>query len=323
MTPMSGALSAAVRSAFAEDVRLDLQRTPRQLQSKYLYDDLGSALFEAICALPWYGITEAERRLLARWAPEIVWRLGDRPLFIELGAGSGEKLASLARHANGGADVSAHLIDISPAALDLAGRTLASVPGVTLTTERATYEEGLTRLRRASWPESRGLLLFLGSNVGNFDPPVADRLLARMRAALDRDDRFLLGADLVKPERALLLAYDDPLGVTAAFNKNLLVRLNRELDADVDLGAFDHRAVWRAELSRMEMHLVSRRVQRLRVRACDLIVDLAAGETIWTESSYKFEPDQIVAMGERAGFRLDVQWIDPSARYALTLFQAK
>jgi L-histidine Nalpha-methyltransferase len=323
MTATGGALSAAVRSAFAEDVRRDLQRTPRQLQSKYLYDDLGSALFEAICALPWYGITAAERRLLARWAPETVGRLGDCPLFIELGAGSGEKLASLARHANGAADISAHLIDISPAALDLAGRTLASVPGVTLTTERATYEEGLARLRRASWPGSRALLLFLGSNVGNFDPPVADRLLARMRAALDRDDRFLLGADLVKPERALLLAYDDPLGVTAAFNKNLLVRLNRELDADVDLGAFHHRAIWREELSRTEMHLVSRRTQRLRVGACDLTVDLAAGETIWTESSYKFEPDQIVSMGERAGFRLDVQWIDPSARYALTLFQAQ
>ena len=163
------------------------------------------------------------------------------------------------------------------------------------------------------------LTLFLGSNIGNFDPPGADAFLRSIRAALTRGDAFLLGADLVKPEAELRLAYDDPLGVTAAFNRNLLVRINRELGGDFDLDAFRHRAVWNAEASRVEMHLVSRRDQHVRVAAAELEFDIAEGESIWTESSYKYQPDLVVRMLREAGFQLLTQWVDRNHGFALTM----
>ena len=166
------------------------------------------------------------------------------------------------------------------------------------------------------------LALFLGSNIGNFDPPGADAFLRGIRSALVRSDVFLIGADLVKPERDLLLAYDDPLGVTAAFNRNLLVRINRELGGDCDVEAFSHRAIWNAAESRVEMHLVSRRCQRVRIPAAHLEFELADGESIWTESSYKYRPEDVARMLERAGFRLMEQWIDAEDAFALTLVEA-
>jgi uncharacterized SAM-dependent methyltransferase len=165
-------------------------------------------------------------------------------------------------------------------------------------------------------------VLLLGSNIGNFDEPAAGEFLATIRRCLRVGDVFLLGADLVKSEAELILAYDDPLGVTAAFNKNLLARINHELDGTFDLAAFDHRAIWNAGLRRVEMHLVSRRGQEVRIAAADVTVSFSAGEPIWTESSYKYEPDEIVGLGIRAGFEPIRQWIDPSARFALTLFTA-
>jgi uncharacterized SAM-dependent methyltransferase len=166
------------------------------------------------------------------------------------------------------------------------------------------------------------LVLLLGSNIGNFDPPAAARFLDGIRRALDPGDLLLLGADLVKPERDLLLAYDDPLGVTAAFNKNLLVRINRELGGEFDLRTFRHRAVWNRDESRIEMHLVSARRQIVRARAGGPIVPFGTDEPIWTESSYKYEPDGIIEMGAEAGFATRDQWIDPEARFALTLMAA-
>jgi len=166
------------------------------------------------------------------------------------------------------------------------------------------------------------LALFLGSNIGNFDPPGADEFLRTIRRALEPGDALLIGADLVKPERDLLLAYDDPLGVTAAFNRNLLVRVNRELDADFDLDAFEHRAIWNAGESRVEMHLVSRRSQHVRIQASGLDLLLQAGETIWTESSYKYRAPEIVEMLRGAGFREIDQWVDAPDAFALTLVAA-
>jgi uncharacterized SAM-dependent methyltransferase len=168
----------------------------------------------------------------------------------------------------------------------------------------------------------RMLVLLLGSNIGNFDPPAAAAFLSRIRAMLVAGDSLLLGADLVKPERDLLAAYDDPLGVTAAFNMNLLVRINQELGGTFDLDQFEHRAIWNAPEQRIEMHLVSRRRQRVRVEAADLEVAFEAGEHIWTESSYKYDPDQLTEMGRRAGFATSRQWIDAEARFALSLFTA-
>jgi L-histidine Nalpha-methyltransferase len=310
----------AVRDLAAE-VRRDLAATPKQLQSKYLYNGLGSALFEAICHLPWYRITRAEGRLLARFAPEIVAPVGDPVTLTELGCGSGEKLAMIAEALRvRRRPVAVHLIDISPSALELSERTLNALEHVSVVGHRATYEEGLRHAARQRPSRGAMLVLFLGSNIGNFDPPAAREFLDRIRASLRPGDGLLLGADLVKPEPELMLAYDDPLGLTAAFNKNLLLRLNTELLSDFDLDAFAHRAIWNADARRMEMHLVSRRVQTVRIPRADVEVSFAEGEAIWTESSYKYDAAEISALGEARGFRCHAQWIDPDARFALTLF---
>jgi uncharacterized SAM-dependent methyltransferase len=166
------------------------------------------------------------------------------------------------------------------------------------------------------------LVLCLGSNIGNYDPAAADALLRRVRQATHRGDALLLGADLVKPVDALLRAYDDPLGVTAAFNRNLLVRINRELGADFALDAFDHRVRWDPRGRRMEMHLVCRSPQRVRVPGADLDLHFTAGETIWTESSHKYELGDIESLLARAGFTIRSQWVDRPTRFALTLADA-
>ena len=163
------------------------------------------------------------------------------------------------------------------------------------------------------------LVLFLGSNIGNFDPPGADAFLRGIRAALVPGEAFLIGADLVKDEPDLLAAYDDPLGVTAAFNRNLLLRINLELGGDIDLDGFAHQAIWNAEHSRVEMHLVSRKNQRITIPAAAFDFTIAEGESIWTESSYKYQPAGIVGALQRAGFRLADQWVDDEAGFALTL----
>ena len=310
----------AVRD-FAEEVRRDLALVPRQLQSKYLYNGLGSALFEAICHLPWYRITRAEGRLLSRFAPEMVAPLGDPVTLTELGCGSGEKLAMIAEALRvRRRPVGVHLIDISPSALESSERTLNRLEHVSVVGHRATYEEGLRQAARERPARGSMLVLFLGSNIGNFDPPAADEFLSGIRRCLRAGDALLLGADLVKPEKDLLLAYDDPIGVTAAFNKNLLARINTELLADFDLDAFDHRAIWNAGERRVEMHLVSRRAQTVRIPRAGCEVRFRVGETIWTESSYKYDAGEIVRIVEARGFACHEQWIEAEARFALTLF---
>jgi len=309
----------SVATEFAADVRRDLQLTPKQLQSKYLYDALGSSLFEAICRLPWYRITRAEHQLLVSHADEIVAALGPEPsTIVELGPGSGEKLALLADALQrGGGSARVHIIDISSQALEQTEQRLTRLQHVSVVGHQSTYEVGLRRAARAR--DGSMLVLLLGSNIGNFDTPAALAFLKRIRDVLQPGDLLLLGADLVKPEQELQLAYDDPLGVTAAFNKNLLVRINRELGGTFDLGAFAHRAAWNRDEQRIEMHLVSRDVQTVTVAGAALSVSFARGEHIWTESSYKYEPHQIERMGMETGFALRDQWIDADARFALSL----
>lgn len=309
---------------FAADVRRDLALEPKQLQSKYLYNGLGSALFEAICRLPWYRITRAEGRLLARFSSEMVGPLEDPITFVELGCGSGEKLAVLAESLRSRRKrVVVHLIDISPDALELSERTLGALEHVSVVGHRATYEEGLRHASAQRPATGTMLVLFLGSNIGNFDRPAADEFLAGIRATLRPGDALLLGADLVKPERDLLLAYDDPLGVTAAFNKNVLARINTELLADFDLSAFAHRAVWNPVERRVEMHLISLAEQAVQIPRAGAAIEFTRGEWIWTESSYKYDADEVIRVGAAAGFRLHQQWIEPDARFALTLFVAE
>jgi len=309
------------RGEFAEAARFYLQLEPRQLPSRFLYDALGSALFDAICHLPWYRITRAELALLQRHAVAIGQTFQDGGRVVELGCGSGEKLAALLTHAEV-PGVHAHLIDLSDAALGRSVQALSAIEALDLrvTTHQATYEDGLLALPADDAHPT--LLAFLGSNIGNFDPPGASAFLDLMRAAVRPRDYLLLGADLVKPERELLLAYDDPLGLTAAFNKNLLLRMNAELGADFDLSRFTHRAVWNPAASRVEMHLVSLAEQEVGVADAEFRFRLQDGETIWTESSYKYEPASIRELVEPAGFVQRNQWIDEAARFALTLFEA-
>jgi dimethylhistidine N-methyltransferase len=307
---------------FAGDVRRHLTLTPRQLPSWYLYDALGSALFEAICELPWYGLARAEARLLTTHRRDVLARLQQLTTIVELGPGDGRKLRTLLDGGLLAGALTVHLVDVSAAALAVASQTLADIESLTVVTHEAAFETGLDEVRRTQSNAGRTLVLFLGSNIGNFDPPASAALLDNIRSAMAPRDALLLGADLVKPERDLLLAYDDPLGVSAAFNRNVLVRINRELGGHFDVAALRHRAVWNAALSRMEMYLVAARPQQVRIDAIGLEIDLAAGDSIWTESSYKYERDEIVTLVEGAGFRKTRQWIDAADPFALTLFEA-
>ena len=311
---------------FAAEVRRDLALTPKQLQSKYLYDALGSSLFEAICRLPWYRITRAEQRLLERHAPDVVRRIcpdaGTLPLIVELGCGSGEKIVILAEALQlSGRRGRVHLIDISPQALEQSERTLGRLRHISVVGHRDTYEVGLRRAAAAREADDPVLVLLLGSNIGNFDQPAAHDFLCAIRGALEPGDSLLLGADLVKPERDLQLAYDDPLGVTAAFNRNLLVRANRELGMNFALEQFAHRVIWNRDESRMEMHLVAQSEQHIEMDA-GFDVTIRAGESIWTESSYKYRVEDVRDMLAATGFRLSEQWIDQRDLYALTLAEA-
>lgn len=211
------------------------------------------------------------------------------------------------------------LVDVSASALRDAARRLRDNISADIVTHQMRYEDGLTAVRKTGHHDDRTLVLFLGSNIGNFDPDAAGAFLRGIRAALGRSDCLLIGADLVKPERELILAYDDPLGVTAAFNKNLLLHVNAALGASFDVSAFDHRAVWNEAESRMEMHLVSRRRQRIDVPAAGLALTLEAGEAIWTESSYKYTPAGFEHLLRAADLAMTNRWIDADGRFLLAL----
>jgi dimethylhistidine N-methyltransferase len=308
---------------FAADVQYYLTQDPRQLPSRYLYDSLGSALFDAICELPWYRLTRAEAALLDAHAVEAFEAIDRISSIVDLGPGNGVKLASvLAAAGSHGRGLDVHLIDVSPSALSAAVSTLSAFDDLNVVTHEAAYETGLLDfgVRRSS--SGRTLVLFLGSNIGNFDPPGSQALLREIRSSLRPRDALLIGADLVKPEADLLLAYDDPLGVTAAFNRNLIVRINRELGASIDLESFVHRAVWNRLESRVEMHLVSRRRQRVEIPLAGVDFWMDAGEPIWTESSYKFEPDRFADMLVGGGFEVRKHWLEPADRFLLTLAEA-
>lgn len=286
---------------------------------RWLYDDLGSALFESICQLPWYRITRAERALIETHGARVfdVFDSGSAIEILELGGGNGEKLDLLLDAATRqGREMSVRLIDISQAALDSArDRLEAREHPPIVHTMRAGYDAALAALP----PVDARLVLFLGSNIGNFDPPDARDLLRQLGAAAGPRGAVLIGADLVKPEADLLLAYDDPLDVTAAFNRNLLSRMNRDLGANFPLDAFVHRAVWNRLASRVEMRLVALRSVDVTIPAARVHAHFDEGEWIWTESSYKFTAERIETMATGAGLRVGMQWIDPAARFALTL----
>ena len=304
------------------DVRHYLMQSPRQLPSRALYDTLGSALFDAICHLPWYPVTRAERRLIQAHRTEILDCAGWPDRLVELGCGNGEKLLLLlgrGRHLTANAVRQIDLVDVSPLALETAARAIGEDRDVVVVTHQQRYEDGAAIAAATRLPGERLALLFLGSNIGNFDPPGAHQFLETLHGTLASGDCLVIGADLVKPERELVLAYDDPLGVTAAFNKNLLVRINREMGGTFDVRQFDHRAIWNSADSRVEMHLVSRTAQHVDIPAAGLSFDLHAGETIWTESSYKYDPSTFSNMLRQSGFEPMRCWIDREGKFLLTV----
>ena len=307
--------------SFAADVRAGLSHAPKTLQAKYFYDELGSALFEAICKLPEYYLTRAEAEILERHSDEIVDRVGAPIELIELGSGSATKTRYLIDAVfRRQPALQYRPIDISRSALDESTAALRKVyPNISIDAHADDYLHGLRRLQRENG--NHALVLFLGSNIGNFDPAEAQTTLRAVSATLRDGDGFLLGADLKKDPSVLHAAYDDPLGVTAAFNKNILLRINRELGGHFDPAAFKHRAVWSPSASRVEMLLVSTGAQRVAIDGLGMNVDFQDNETIHTESSYKYDATQIDALARDSGFRVEQRWTDSSGGFSSNLLK--
>jgi L-histidine N-alpha-methyltransferase len=317
--------AARVAPTFAEDVRRGLTSSPKFLYPKYFYDELGSLLFEAITALPEYYPTRAEAEILRTHAREIVATLGGPVWLLELGSGDGQKTrlvieALLARQGK----LEYVPVDISESAVEASSRSLLfSYPDLRITGYIGEYQTALRKIREDRRAPGLTLVLFLGSTLGNLDPEERRTLLREVRALLDPGEGFLLGVDLKKAESVLIPAYDDALGVTAAFNLNLLVRVNRELGGEFNLGAFRHKAVYNPREGRMEMHLESRRAQTVAIRSLGVEIPFVAGETIHTESSYKFDREQIAALAADTGFEVRKTWTDSEERFASNLLVAR
>lgn len=311
----------ALDNQFAREVRAGLTRAGQKtLPCRYLYDEIGSALFEAITYLPEYGLTRADARLIQKHAAALLGRLPGRLRVAELGSGTGNKTYAILDRLRQRQPVTYYPIDVSPAALELCAQCLNPLADVVPL--ESSYLEGLQAAAAQRRPGETLLVLFLGSTIGNFEPQAALEFLYGARTCLAEGDALLLGTDLVKPADQLLAAYDDPTGVTAAFNLNLLGRLNRELAADFDLRQFEHLARYDEGLQRVEMHLRSRSFQIVRIPGAEVAAEFAPGETICTEASHKFRPEQIAGMGRAAGFRLAEQWIDCQWPFAENLLLA-
>jgi dimethylhistidine N-methyltransferase len=313
-------MNSGAIAQFAKDVRRGLTGQPKSLPPKYFYDELGSKLFEAICCLPEYYLTRAEKEILCQRADEIYSSAsGARPLrFIELGSGSADKTRFLIEAALGRQD-SLHYVpvDISePSIYESCENLLRDYPGLRITAYVADYSEALEGIFDSLAGDFWNVVLLLGSNIGNFDPQELRQLLRR----LARANALIVGADLKKPADRLVPAYNDALGVTAAFNLNILIRINRELGGDFDLSQFQHRALYDRERGRIEMHLVSRKRQRAYIRTLDLSVDFDLGETIHTESSYKFDLDQLSELARGSGFSPQKVWLDRASSFSLNLW---
>jgi L-histidine N-alpha-methyltransferase len=310
----------------AEDVRRGLTSAPRRLFPKYFYDELGSQLFEAICLLPEYYLTRAEAEIFAAHSDEIVAASagGARVTLFELGSGSASKTRRLIESLLARQPELLYVpVDISTAALGASAEALLEgYPGLRVAAYAGEYDAALPRLPENFERGARALVLFLGSNVGNFDGDEALAFLRALRAVLRPGDALLLGADLRKDAATLEDAYDDPLGVTAAFNLNLLARINRELEADFDVRRFRHVALYNEREGRVEMHLESLAEQRVHIRALGLDVDFREGERVHTENSYKYDPEGLKALAAASGFRLARTWLDGARRFSSNLFVA-
>jgi L-histidine N-alpha-methyltransferase len=318
------AITANAAYEFAADVRAGLSRSgQKELPSKYLYDDVGSALFEVISHLPEYGLTRADERLLRRHACEIVEHLDAPVAVVELGSGSGKKTRWILEALSRRQRTFYYPVEISRSALAMCERELSDIDAISIVGFEREYLDGLLEVAARRQCDQQLLVLFLGSTIGNFDRPAGVKFLAEVRRILEPGDSLLLGTDLEKPSAQLLQAYDDELGVTAAFNLNLLARINRELNADFDLRQFAHVARINREARSVEMHLQSTRRQTVRIPAADLRVEFLEGETIWTESSHKYSAAEVLQMAREAGFCCQAQWIDEQWPFAENLLHAE
>jgi L-histidine N-alpha-methyltransferase len=306
-----------------DEVRAGLTAHPKTLPTKYLYDDLGSALFEVICLLPEYYLTRSEAAILRAHARDIVAAVGDTLEIVELGSGTATKTrllldAALARQGT----LRYSPIDISRSALDQTVHALnAEYPAITVDPQVADYFDGLRRFSRNG--VERTLVLFLGSNIGNFEPYEARRTLSAVRETLRPGDSLLMGADMKKDIAVLEAAYNDKLGVTAAFNKNLLLRINRELGGHFDLDSFRHSAKFNPAEGRVEMHLFSDTAQDVAIDALGMTVHFEPGESIHTESSYKYDPKQVEALADETGFKVAQTWTDQAKTFTSNLLVAR
>jgi len=315
--------SAQDNDSLAEDVRQGLTSRRKFLQPKYFYDEMGSILFEAICRLPEYYVTRTETEILEKFHGAIIDALPGPLTLIEAGSGSATKTrflidAILQRQP----EMLYVPMDISQEALvNSAEGLVATFPTLQVAAFAGDYFDSFKLLNELK--TERKLILFLGSNLGNFELPHDFGFLSMVRSVLQPGEGLLLGLDLKKSAAILEPAYDDALGVTAAFNLNLLNRLNRELGADFDLRQFYHRAIYNQELGRIEMHLVSRCTQTVHVRQLDLRIDFAESEVIYTESSYKYDQRQIYDLADQADFSCTHTWQDANNFFSLNLLVAK
>lgn len=307
---------------FAADVRAGLTAIQKTLAPKYFYDELGSYLFEAICHLPEYYLTKAEAEILRRYSNAIIRRIPNRLSLVELGSGSSIKTRFLIEAIlQAQQELRYQPIDISAAILEESAKELLKqYPALTIAAQAADYTQGLNLIGREKGEHL--LALLLGSNIGNYDPESAQHLLSQIRNSLREGDGLLIGADLKKSPVVLEAAYDDPVGVTAAFNLNLLARINRELGGNFALKQFAHQAFYNHSAGRIEMHLVSRLAQRVEIKALNLNVSFEAGETIHTESSYKYDLPQLSGLATKTGFKVDQVWLDSGERFSCNLWLA-
>lgn len=305
--------------SFADEVAAGMRATPKRLASKYLYDEVGSALFDAITRLPEYYLTSAETEILARWGWQIV-RLLDGPVdFLELGSGSAAKTRLLIEEAlRLQPELRYSPIDISTGAVRESSLALVrAYSGLTIQAYAGDYFDVLQS--PALRLERRVLAMFMGSNIGNYEPPEGRKLLDLLASALRPGDGLLLGLDLKKDAATLERAYDDPAGVTAAFNRNLLSRINRELGADFDPSRFAHVAHYDPVRGSVDSFLQASEMMTAHIRHIGLDVPLSRGERIHTESSYKYADDEVVALAQATGFHAASVWHDRDDRFSVHL----
>jgi dimethylhistidine N-methyltransferase len=302
---------------FEADVLAGLARPQKAVPPKYFYDAEGSRLFEAITELAEYYPTRTEIALLRRIAPEIAGLISPGAALVEFGSGASVKTRILLDAAP---QIGVYApIDISPAALDEAAAAIRrDYPNLAVAPLLEDFTRAMTLPAEAQGRPVSGF--FPGSTIGNFTPQEARAFLTGARSLLGVGSRFLVGIDVVKAPETLVAAYDDAAGVTAAFNKNLLTRINRELGADFDLGGFVHRAVWNADESRMEMHLESLRDQDVHVAGRSF--HFARGETLHTENSYKFTVEAFANLAREAGWTLETSWLSREPAFAVVSLMA-